>query len=179
MDARKKSGILFSLVFEEQQEWDEKEGWRELKERTRGDTHSLLRLSNPEKAPLVSSIVPEMSLWSSSLWRMREKRGIREMEGGEARRTGTGSASAEAFHRPGRGWSGSHGLPPSPTLPLPTLPPPYIAPPLHLALRAPRLLCSANQAHSFLRGVEKERACEYLCMCLGVSTQTQRRETHV
>lgn len=67
---------------------DEKEGlieeerWRELKERTRGDTHSLLRLSNPEKAPLVSSIVPEMSLWSSSLWRMREKRGIREMEGG-------------------------------------------------------------------------------------------------
>lgn len=59
-----------------------KERWRELKERVRGDTHSLLRLSNPEKAPLVSSIVPEMSLWSSSLWRTREKRGIRKMEGG-------------------------------------------------------------------------------------------------
>lgn len=48
----------------------------------RGDTHSLMRLSNPEKAPLVSSIVPEMSLWSSSLWRMREKRRIRTAEGG-------------------------------------------------------------------------------------------------
>lgn len=41
----------------------------------KSDTHSLLRLSNPEKAPLVSSIVPEMSLWSSSLWRTREKKG--------------------------------------------------------------------------------------------------------
>lgn len=45
-----------------------------IKERKRGDAHSLLRLSSPEKAPLVSSIVPEMSLWSSSLWRTREKR---------------------------------------------------------------------------------------------------------
>lgn len=33
------------------------------------DTHSLLRLSSPEKAPLVSSIVPEISLWSRSLGR--------------------------------------------------------------------------------------------------------------
>lgn len=31
------------------------------------DTHSLLRLSSPVKAPLVSSIVPEISLWSRSL----------------------------------------------------------------------------------------------------------------
>lgn len=40
--------------------------------RTR-DTHSLLRFSRPVKAPLVSSIVPEMSLWSSSLGRGQEK----------------------------------------------------------------------------------------------------------
>lgn len=32
-------------------------------------THSLLRLSSPVKAPLVSSIVPEISLWSRSLGR--------------------------------------------------------------------------------------------------------------
>lgn len=31
------------------------------------NTHSLLRLSSPAKAPLVSSIVPEISLWSRSL----------------------------------------------------------------------------------------------------------------
>lgn len=43
-----------------------------------GDTYSLLRLSNPEKAPLVSSIVPEMSLWSSSLWRGRKEGDERE-----------------------------------------------------------------------------------------------------
>lgn len=61
------------------------------KKGTMGDTYSLVRLSNPEKAPLVSSIVPEMSLWSSSLWRMREKRGIR---------TGTGFASTEALLSP-------------------------------------------------------------------------------
>jgi len=115
----------------------------------------------------VSSIVPEMSLWSSSLWRTREKRGIREMEGGrERRRTGAESASAEAFHSPGRGWSGSHGLPPRPhSLPLSS------SPPLHLALRAPLPLCSANQAHSFLRGVERECACECACMCVGVLRQ--------
>lgn len=40
--------------------------------RTR-DTHSLLRFSRPVKAPLVSSIVPEMSLWSSSLGRGQVK----------------------------------------------------------------------------------------------------------
>lgn len=33
----------------------------------------MFRLSSPEKAPLVSSIVPEMSLWSSSLQRQRER----------------------------------------------------------------------------------------------------------
>lgn len=94
-----------------------------MKERKRGDTHSLLRLSNPAKAPLVSSIVPEMSLWSSSLWRMREKRGIRKMEGGRIGK-GTGSASAEAFHSPGKGCSGSHGLPLRPcSLPSSTSPP--------------------------------------------------------
>lgn len=37
------------------------------------DTHSLLRFSRPVKAPLVSSIVPEMSLWSSSLGRAQER----------------------------------------------------------------------------------------------------------
>lgn len=37
------------------------------------DTHSLLKLSRPVKAPLVSSMVPEMSLWSRSLER-RNKR---------------------------------------------------------------------------------------------------------
>lgn len=37
------------------------------------DTHSLLRFSRPVKAPLVSSIVPEMSLWSSSLGRGQER----------------------------------------------------------------------------------------------------------
>lgn len=37
------------------------------------DTHSLLRFSSPVKAPLVSSIVPEMSLWSSSLGRGQER----------------------------------------------------------------------------------------------------------
>lgn len=153
-----------------------KERWRELKERVRGDTHSLLRLSNPEKAPLVSSIVPEMSLWSSSLWRTREKRGIRKMEGGREgrRRPGTGSASTEALHSPGRGWSGSHGLP------LRHFSPPHIIlPPLHLALRAPLPLCSANQAHSFLRGVERKCAFEYASMCVDVSRQTQHKETHV
>lgn len=46
-----------------------------VKQRATGDTHSLVRLSIPQKAPLVSSIVPEMSLWSSSLWRMREIEG--------------------------------------------------------------------------------------------------------
>lgn len=91
------------------------------------------------------------------------------------RRTGTGSASDEAFHSPGRGWSGSHGLPLRPH----SLPPYIILPPLHLALRAPLPICSANQAHSFLRGVEKDCACECECMCIGVSKQTQHRETHV
>lgn len=37
------------------------------------NTHSLLRFSRPVKAPLVSSIVPEMSLWSSSLGRGQER----------------------------------------------------------------------------------------------------------
>lgn len=130
----------------------------------------MLRLSNPEKAPLVSSIVPEMSLWSSSLWRMREKRvRIKKMEGGRMR-TRTESASTEALHSPGRGRSGSHGLPPRPH----SLHPTIILPPLHLALRAPLPLCSANHAHSFLRGVEEEHAFEYLCMSVCVSRQTQR-----
>lgn len=43
----------------------------------------------------------------------------------------------------------------------PTLPPSIILPPLHLALRAPLPLCSANQANSFLRGVE-----EHTCECV-------------
>jgi len=38
-----------------------------------GDTHSLLRLSSPVKAPLVSSIVPEILLWSRSLGRRRKE----------------------------------------------------------------------------------------------------------
>lgn len=38
----------------------------------RAHTHSLLRLSSPVKAPLVSSIVPEISLWSRSLGRRDE-----------------------------------------------------------------------------------------------------------
>lgn len=37
------------------------------------DTHSLLRFSRPVKAPLVFSIVPEMSLWSSSLGRGQKR----------------------------------------------------------------------------------------------------------
>lgn len=37
------------------------------------DTHSLLRLSSPVKAPVVSSMVPEMSLWSRSLGRRQTK----------------------------------------------------------------------------------------------------------
>lgn len=42
-------------------------------------------------------------------------------------------------------------------LPLCHFSPPYVVlPPLHLALRAPLPICSANQAHSFLRGVERE-----------------------
>lgn len=39
----------------------------------RRDTHSLLRLSSPVKAPLVSSIVPEISLWSRSLGRRQRE----------------------------------------------------------------------------------------------------------
>lgn len=39
----------------------------------RRDTHSLLRLSRPVKAPLVSSIVPEISLWSRSLGRRQRE----------------------------------------------------------------------------------------------------------
>lgn len=74
---------------------------------TMGDTYSLVRLSNPEKAPLVSSIVPEMSLWSSSLWRTREKRGMRKRDG--RRRTGPGLAGAEVSLSPGLE---GHGLPP-------------------------------------------------------------------
>ena len=39
------------------------------------------------------------------------------------RRTGKESASNEAFHSPGRGWFGSHGLPPCPhSLPLSSSP---------------------------------------------------------
>lgn len=80
-----------------------------VKERATGDTHSLVRLSMPQKAPLVSSIVPEMSLRSSSLWRMREIEGD---ENDGRRKRGTVSPSTEALHSPNRrGWSGSHGLP--------------------------------------------------------------------
>ena len=38
-----------------------------------GHTHSLLRLSSPVKALLVSSIVPEISLWSRSLGRRHRR----------------------------------------------------------------------------------------------------------
>lgn len=38
------------------------------------------------------------------------------------RRTGTGSASTEALHSPGRGWPGSHGLPLHHSLPTSTSP---------------------------------------------------------
>lgn len=91
------------------------------------------------------------------------------MEGGG--RAGRGSASAEGFHSPGEDGLEVTGYPFAP----------LILPPLHLALRAPLLLCSANQAHSFLREEEEERecACESECMCIGVLRQTGHRETHV
>jgi len=44
----------------------------------------------------VSSIVPEMSLWSSSLRRMREKRGMRKMQGGREGK-GQGLPALEYF----------------------------------------------------------------------------------
>lgn len=102
-----------------------------------GATYSLLRLSNPEKAPLVSSIVPEMSLWSSSLWRAREKRGMRKRDG---RRRGPGSASTGALRSPvSKSW-----VTPSPLLTPHTTNPP--TPPLHLVR-----LCSANRVRSSVR----------------------------
>lgn len=49
---------------------------RQLQKRNKNvlDTHSLLRFSRPVKAPLVSSIVPEISLWSRSLESRRQKK---------------------------------------------------------------------------------------------------------
>lgn len=46
-------------------------------------THSLLRLSSPVKAPLVSSIVPEISLWSRSLGRRDRRLSIQSAVGRE------------------------------------------------------------------------------------------------
>lgn len=59
------------------------------------------------------------------------------------RRTGTGSASAEAFHSPGRGWSGSHGLPLRPHSLPPSL---HHPPPPAPGLKSPSaaLLCQPS-----------------------------------
>ena len=46
-------------------------------------THSLLRLSSPVKAPLVSSIVPEISLWSRSLGKRDRRLSIQSAVGRE------------------------------------------------------------------------------------------------
>lgn len=48
--------------------------WGTVKDFRRWSTHSLFRLSRPRKAPFVSSIVPEISLWSSSLKRRQKTR---------------------------------------------------------------------------------------------------------
>lgn len=101
---------------------DEKAGLREGEGTEERGTHSLLRLSNPEKAPLVSSIVPEMSLWSSSLWRVREKRRIRKVEGGrEGGEQGRGLPGLKRFTILAEAALEVTGYPPHPhSLPLPS-----------------------------------------------------------
>lgn len=134
-------------------------------ERRSNMTYSLVRLSIPQKAPLVSSIVPEMSLWSSSLWRMREKEGD---ENDGRRKRGTVSATTEALHSPNRrGWSGSHGLPHGHySLHHPPL--------LHLALRAalPTKSIPLQYAHMFL-GKPSTGKHGYICTKHGWSDGTQ------
>lgn len=51
-------------------------------------------------------------------------------------------------------------------------PPHVVLPPLHLALRAPLPICSANQAHSFLRGVERE------CGLMGLGEPSARKHMY-
>lgn len=145
---------------------------KELKERVRGDTHSLLRLSNPEKAPLVSSIVPDMSLWSSSLWRMREKRGIRKMEGGrEEGEQGQALPALKRYTALAEDGLEVMGYPftifPSPL-------PPYINFPLCTWPEEP--LCRSALPTKSIPSLEGVCAFEYACMCVDVSRQTQHNK---
>lgn len=83
------------------------------------------------------------------------------------RRPETGSASTEAFTALAEDGLEVTGLP------LCHFSPPHVVlPPLHLALRAPLPICSANQAHSFLRGVERE------CGLMGLGEPSARKHMY-
>lgn len=85
------------------------------------------------------------------------KRGIRKMEGerGKGGERGQGLPALKCFTALAEAGLEVMGYPFAHT-PLPSY---IILPPLHLALRAPPPLCSANQAHSFLK-----RGGEGVCM---------------
>ena len=101
----------------------------------------------------------------------RKKRDKRDGRREGRRRAGTESARAEAFHSPGRGWSGSHGLPPlSITLP-----------PLHLAFSWPSALPTKRilSLEGWRRSVHVS-VCVCVCVCVLVCREKlQHRETHV
>lgn len=58
---------MFELLGEMRDGGTERVGEERTEKRKEEKTHSFRSFFRPAKAPLVSSIVPEMSLWSSSL----------------------------------------------------------------------------------------------------------------